>query len=133
MWNKNSEKEGIRLSILETMFIEFQKQLGIHMNNEDKLFQEIKASIKDLSTMFAEVQKENERGLEDLSAKLLFTVEKNFVSKIELNSILVSQQKETLQEILSEKKRSVTELYYIVAAFIAAGSAIGWLLFNFKL
>jgi len=132
MWNIKKEEESVRLSVLESMFIEFQKQIGMHMDNEAKLFQEIKNSIKDIANMLTEVQKENEKSLEDLSSKLLYTVEKNFVSKIELQNTLLSYQKDLSLQIAVEKKRSVTELYYIVAAFAAASSLFGWLFVTFK-
>ena len=122
--------DDVRLSVLESLFKDFQKHMRLHMENEEISFKELKSTLKEIIGMINLVQKEQEIAINSVYNKISIDIEKDFVSKLDLHKELTAYRESMIKEILIEKKRTTREFWLMFLAFTTALSACGWIFIN---
>ena len=119
-------KQIERITVIETLFVEFQKRMDEHLNNEDQCFVEMKASMKDIIQHIDKAQQENDKSLLVLKADLVTMINREYASKIEVEKSLTQLRSSILVDIVQERKAALRELRMLGFGFFIAVSAGAW-------
>lgn len=115
---------------MESQFKDFQVQMNKHMVEEEASFNEMKSSLKDIVGHIDAAQKENEQLMDKIRMDIMTCIDKEYASKLDVEKNLTDLRRSMLDDIRTEKKRSMKELWLLILGFSAAMALFGWLYIN---
>jgi len=123
--NQNS-----RICVLESQFEIFQESTRNHMENEERVFSTIADSMKDIIHHIDDAKKENKESIDGLKTELIGLIDREYVSKTEMNVTLTKMRSSVLDDIEKERKRSAKEFWVLVTSAATVFVLCGWLYVN---
>ena len=131
---EGKENQHARICVLEKLFDGYHTQLSRHMQEETDAFKDLNKAIDRNSSIvllkLEQVQHEYRKELLDSTNQLRSILDKDFISKSELELKLTQLRNSTIKEIRGEKKSAYAEILRVLVVIIFTLSFSGWFYIN---
>jgi len=131
---EGENNQHARICVLENLFERFSNQLSSHMDAEERVFNDIKSTIdhtsKSIERNIIISQSENKVDHEKILINIKNTLEKDYVSKLELTSQMVNIERSILHHIKSAKRSAYSDILVLTVGFTSAIGISAWIYIN---